>query len=77
MLSSILGPLADLLLGGLRSGVQLVGVLSFAIMAGLGGVLFVAGRLTARQAGLAARVAHLEGTVAALTAGRSPAENGT
>lgn len=76
VLRSMLGPLADLLLDGLRSGVQLVGVLGFVIMAGLGGVLFVAGRLTARHAGLAARVAQLEETVAALTIGRSPAGDG-
>lgn len=76
LLRSMLGPLADLLFGGLRSGVQLVGVLAFVIMAGLGGVLFLAGRLTARQAGLAARVARLEEAIAALTADRSPARNG-
>lgn len=76
LLRSMLGPLADLLLGGLRSGLQLVGVLGFVIMAGLGGLLFAAGRLSARQAGLAACGAQVEGTVAALMADRSPAGDG-
>ncbi len=60
MLSAALGPLADLLFQGLQSVAQTVGVIVLVIMLGIGGLLFVAGKLIARQVSLAARIARLE-----------------
>ncbi|MCO6450472.1 MAG: hypothetical protein J5I90_06745 [Caldilineales bacterium] len=54
------GQLAQAILRPLQSGLITVGVILFAIMAAIAGLLFTGGRLAARQAGLAERVRLLE-----------------
>jgi hypothetical protein len=59
-------PLADLLVGALRSGTQTVAVTIFAVMLAIASLLYVAGVLVARAADLSERVRRLEQRLAEL-----------
>ena len=60
LLRSIMGPLADVLLAGLLSAAQIVGVLMITMMGSIGILLVGGGQLAAGHTGLVARVLRLE-----------------
>ena len=60
LLRSIMGPLADVLLAGVLSAAQIVGVLMATILGSMGILLVGGGQLAARHASLVTRVLRME-----------------
>ncbi len=60
LLRSIMGPLADVLLAGVLSAAQIIGMLMIAMLGSIGILLVGGGQLAAGHMGLVARVLRLE-----------------